>query len=49
MLALDRSGSMDPDYYAGTPLDVVLVLDRSGSMKIYFGSPEPPPPDFSVE
>jgi len=34
MLVLDRSGSMDPDYYAGTPLDVVLVLDRSGSMYV---------------
>ncbi|RLB75797.1 MAG: hypothetical protein DRH24_19020, partial [Deltaproteobacteria bacterium] len=33
MLALDRSGSMDPDYYAGTPLDVVLVIDNSGSME----------------
>ena len=32
MLTLDRSGSMDPDYYAGTPLDVVLVIDNSGSM-----------------
>ncbi len=32
MLVLDRSGSMDPDYYAGTPLDVVIVMDRSGSM-----------------
>jgi Mg-chelatase subunit ChlD len=32
MLVLDRSGSMDPDYYAGNPLDVVLVMDRSGSM-----------------
>ncbi|SFM67324.1 VWA domain-containing protein [Methanolobus profundi] len=32
MLVLDRSGSMDPDYYAGDPLDVVLVMDRSGSM-----------------
>ena len=31
-LVLDRSGSMDPDYYAGTPLEVALVLDRSGSM-----------------
>ncbi len=33
VLVLDRSGSMDPDYYAGTPMDVVLVLDRSGSMR----------------
>ena len=32
MLALDRSGSMDPDYYAGTPLDIMLVTDVSGSM-----------------
>jgi uncharacterized protein YegL len=32
VLTLDRSGSMDPDYYAGTPLDIVEVLDRSGSM-----------------
>ena len=32
MLTLDRSGSMDPDYYAGTPMDVVLVTDVSGSM-----------------
>ncbi len=32
MLVLDRSGSMDPDYYVGSPLDVVLVMDRSGSM-----------------
>jgi Mg-chelatase subunit ChlD len=32
MLVLDRSGSMDPDYYAGVPLDVVTVIDRSGSM-----------------
>lgn len=34
MLTLDRSGSMDPDYYAGTPLDVVLVIDNSGSMSV---------------
>jgi Mg-chelatase subunit ChlD len=32
VLVLDRSGSMDPDYYAGPPMDVALVLDRSGSM-----------------
>jgi Mg-chelatase subunit ChlD len=32
MLVLDRSGSMDPDYYAGSPIDVVTVIDRSGSM-----------------
>lgn len=32
MLVLDRSGSMDPDYYAGAPLDIVLVNDISGSM-----------------
>ena len=42
MLVLDRSGSMDPDYYAGTPLDVVLVLDRSGSME--FDNPYPQQP-----
>ncbi|MDY0385952.1 MAG: VWA domain-containing protein [Methanolobus sp.] len=45
MLVLDRSGSMDPDYYAGTPLDVVLVLDRSGSMKFLGISPEQPMTD----
>ncbi|RLG23240.1 hypothetical protein DRN77_04915 [Methanosarcinales archaeon] len=45
MLALDRSGSMDPDYYAGTPLDVVLVLDRSGSMKFLGSGPEQPMTD----
>ncbi|HID43385.1 MAG TPA: VWA domain-containing protein, partial [Archaeoglobaceae archaeon] len=32
ILDLDRSGSMDPDYYAGTPLDIMLVTDVSGSM-----------------
>ncbi|MCZ7369452.1 MAG: VWA domain-containing protein, partial [Candidatus Methanoperedens sp.] len=32
MLVLDTSGSMDPDYYAGTPLDIMLVSDTSGSM-----------------
>lgn len=45
MLVLDRSGSMDPDYYAGTPLDVALVLDRSGSMKFLNSSPEQPMTD----
>ncbi|WP_309739236.1 VWA domain-containing protein [Methanococcoides alaskense] len=42
MLVLDRSGSMDPDYYAGTPLDVILVLDRSGSMEYLGTTPEQP-------
>ncbi|KXS41224.1 MAG: hypothetical protein AWU59_2210, partial [Methanolobus sp. T82-4] len=42
MLVLDRSGSMDPDYYAGTPLDVVLVIDRSGSMGPEHGNGLPP-------
>ncbi|RZN39078.1 MAG: VWA domain-containing protein [Methanosarcinales archaeon] len=45
MLVLDRSGSMDPDYYAGTPLDVALVLDRSGSMKFLGTDPEQPMTD----
>jgi len=45
MLVLDRSGSMDPDYYAGTPLDVVLVLDRSGSMEFLGSNPEQPMTD----
>ncbi|MCK4624937.1 MAG: VWA domain-containing protein, partial [Phycisphaerae bacterium] len=45
VLALDRSGSMDPDYYAGTPLDVALVLDRSGSMKFLGSDPEQPMTD----
>ncbi|MGB8216798.1 MAG: VWA domain-containing protein [Candidatus Methanoperedens sp.] len=31
-LVLDNSGSMDPDYYAGTPLDILLVSDTSTSM-----------------
>lgn len=42
VLVLDRSGSMDPDYYAGTPMDVVLVLDRSGSMTSDGVSPPQP-------
>ena len=45
MLTLDRSGSMDPDYYAGTPLDVALVLDRSGSMDDLGTNPEQPMTD----
>ncbi|MEA1906268.1 MAG: VWA domain-containing protein [Euryarchaeota archaeon] len=45
MLVLDRSGSMDPDYYAGTPLDVALVLDRSGSMEFLGSDPEQPMTD----
>jgi hypothetical protein len=45
MLTLDRSGSMDPDYYAGTPLDVALVLDRSGSMEFLGTDPEQPMTD----
>ena len=45
MLVLDRSGSMDPDYYAGTPLDVALVLDRSGSMELLGTDPEQPMTD----
>jgi len=45
MLTLDRSGSMDPDYYAGTPLDVALVLDRSGSMEYLGSDPEQPMTD----
>ena len=45
ILVLDRSGSMDPDYYAGTPLDVVLVLDRSGSMKYLGSDPQQPMTD----
>ncbi|MCD4845508.1 MAG: VWA domain-containing protein [Methanosarcinales archaeon] len=45
ILVLDRSGSMDPDYYAGTPLDVVLVLDRSGSMRYLGSSPQQPMTD----
>lgn len=32
MLVLDNTGSMDPDYYAGTPADILLVSDDSGSM-----------------
>jgi Mg-chelatase subunit ChlD len=42
VLVLDRSGSMDPDYYAGPPMDVVLVLDRSGSMTSDGVSPPQP-------
>ncbi|VVB86302.1 von Willebrand factor type A domain protein [uncultured archaeon] len=32
MLVLDNTGSMDPDYYAGTPADILLLSDNSGSM-----------------
>ncbi|RKX64965.1 MAG: hypothetical protein DRP42_05575, partial [Tenericutes bacterium] len=45
MLTLDQSGSTDPDYYAGTPLDVALVLDRSGSMDDLGTNPAQPMTD----
>ncbi|VVB92804.1 von Willebrand factor type A domain protein [uncultured archaeon] len=33
MLVLDNTGSMDPDYYAGTPADILLLSDNSQSMQ----------------
>jgi Mg-chelatase subunit ChlD len=49
MLVLDRSGSMDPDYYAGTPLDVALAIDRSGSMGPEHGNGMPPAKEAAKE
>jgi len=38
MLVIDNSGSMDPDYYAGTALDIMLLIDTSSSMDTSIGS-----------
>lgn len=38
MLVLDNTGSMDPDYYAGTPADILLLSDNSGSMAGQIGN-----------
>ena len=38
MLVLDNTGSMDPDYYAGTPADILLLSDNSGSMEDQIGN-----------